>query len=131
MSHNADPVKGPVRAAGSGSAAPEDRARRVEAAVRVEWECAVQKRVGRRRAAWIATGCLTSAALIALALHAHVSRVDPQVAASPVSVQRPAHASDRISSRERGSYLRANDDDGPTDRGLPRRLLASYTVETR
>ena len=33
--------------------------------------------------------------------------------------------------RDSGSYFRASDEDRPPDRGVPRHVLASYSVETR
>ncbi len=51
MTHNPDPLEELLRSAGPRPTAPADRARRVEAAVRLEWQDAVQKRLGRRRAA--------------------------------------------------------------------------------
>jgi hypothetical protein len=128
MTHNPDPLEELLRVAGPRPAAPADRARRVEAAVRLEWQDAVQKRIGRRRAALIAVTCLTSAAVIALVLHTHVP---PQSVAAPVPVPRPIHASYDNAPRHHGSYFRANNDDRPADRGVQRHVLASYTTETR
>jgi hypothetical protein len=128
MTHNADPLEQLLRAAGPRATAPAERARRVEAAVRVEWEDAVKKRRGRRRAAWIAASCLTSAALIALALHAHAG---PPVPQTPVSLPGPAYAGHESTPRSHGSYFRANNEDRPPDRGVPRHVLASYSWETR
>jgi hypothetical protein len=130
MTHNPDPLEELLRAAGSRAAAPGDRARRIEAAVRVEWQNAAQRRLGRRRAAWIAASCLTGAALMALVLHTHGGQVAPQVAAAPLSAPRPTYAS-HAAPRGHGSYFRANDENRPPDRGLPRHVLASYTQETR
>jgi hypothetical protein len=127
MTHNADPLEQLLRAAGPRATAPADRARRVEAAVRLEWQDAVKKRHGRRRAAWIAASCLTSAALIALALHGHVGQSVPQ---TPVSLPGPSYAAQPVQ-REHGSYFRANNEDRPPDRGVPRHVLASYSWETR
>ena len=56
--------------------------------MRLEWQDAVQKRLGRRRAAWIAASCLTSAALIALVLHAHVRQAGRRDRAAPSPVGR-------------------------------------------
>lgn len=128
MTHNPDPLEDLLRSAGPRPAAPADRARRVEAAVRLEWQDAVQKRIGRRRAAVIAVTCLASAALIALVLHAHVP---PQAVAAPGPLQRPIHASYDTAPRYSGSSFRANNDDRPADRGVQRHVLASYTTETR
>jgi hypothetical protein len=128
MSHNPDPLEELLRSAGPRPAAPADRARRVETAVRLEWQDTVQKRIGRRRAALIAVTCLTSAALIALVLHAHVP---PQTVAAPVPVTRPIHTAYDDAPRRSGSYFRASDDDRPADRGVQRHVLASYTTETR
>jgi hypothetical protein len=106
------------------------RATRVEAAVRLEWQEVVQKRLGRRRAVWIAACCLTSAALIALVLHAHVNPPAPATAAArPYS--RPSYAIRSAEPQSHGSYFRANNEDRPPDRGVPRSLLVSYTAETR
>ena len=82
-----------------------DRARRIEVVVRLEWQDAVQKRLGRRRAAWIAASCVTSAAVIALMLHAHVGQVAPHATVSPLS-QRPAYAARVAAPRGHGSYFR-------------------------
>jgi hypothetical protein len=128
MTHNADPLEQLLRAAGPRATAPADRARRVETAVRLEWQDAVKKRHGRRRAAWIAASCLTSAALIALALHGHVGQPVPQ---APVSLPGPAYAAHESAPRSHGSYFRANNEDRPPDRGVPRHVLASYSWETR
>jgi hypothetical protein len=128
MAHNLDPLEELLQSAGPRPVAPADRARRVEAAVRLEWQDAVQKRIGRRRAAWIAVTCLTSAAVIALVLHAHVP---PQAVAAPEPLPRPIHASYDNAPRRSGSYFRANNDDRPADRGVQRHVLASYTTETR
>jgi hypothetical protein len=128
MTHNADPLEQLLRAAGPRATAPAERARRVEAAVRLEWQDAVKKRHDRRRAAWIAASCLTSAALIALALHAHVGQAVPQ---TPVSLPGPAYAAHEPAPRRHGSYFRANNEDRPPDRGVPRHVLASYSWETR
>jgi hypothetical protein len=128
MTHNADPLEELLRAAGPRATAPADRARRVEAEVRLEWQDAVKRRHGRRRAAWIAASCLTSAALIALVLHAHVGQAVPQ---APVSLPGPAYAAHEAAPRGHGSYFRANDEDRPPDRGLPRHVLVSYSWETR
>ena len=130
MSHNNDPLAGLLQVAGPREAVPAERARRVEAAVRVEWQDAVQKRVGRRRAAWIAASCLTSAALIALVLHAHVAQVGQEAATVPSPPRRPVAAAHVALPRD-GSYFRANNEDRPPDRGMPRHVLASYTWETR
>jgi hypothetical protein len=131
MTPKLDPVAELLRVAGPRATAPADRARRVEAVVRLEWQDVVQRRLGRRRAAWIAASCLTSAALIALLLHVHVGQVAPQAAAAPVSTARPAQAETRPSPRGNGSYFRANNEDRPPDRGVPRHVLASYSLETR
>ena len=120
MTRNPDSLEELLRAAGPRAAVPPDRARRVEAAVRLEWQDAVQKKVGRRRSAWIAASCLTSAALIALVLHAHVGQVEPQAAAAPPSTPGPT-----------GSYFRLSNEDRAPDLGLPRHVLASYTWEER
>ena len=96
--------------------------------MRLEWQDAVQKRVGRRRAAWIAASCLTSAALIALVLHAHVGQVEPQAARR--CRRRPSYAA-RSAPRDTGSYFRLSNEDRAPDLGLPRHVLASYTWEER
>jgi len=131
MTHNPDPLAQLLRSAGPRATAPADRARRVEAAVRVEWQAAVQKRIGRRRAAWVAASCLTSAALIALMLHAHVGQVAPPGTMAPVPVLRPAYTVRVTVPRDSGSYFRANNEDRPPDRGQPRHVLAHYTWDTR
>jgi hypothetical protein len=128
MTHKPDPVEELVRSAGPRPAAPTERARRVEAAVRLEWQNVVRKRTSRRRAAWIAATCLTSAAAIALVMHAHVPA---QTVVAPAAVSRPIHASYDSVPRNSGSYFRANNDDRPADRGMQRHVLASYTTETR
>jgi hypothetical protein len=110
--------------------APAERARRVEAAVRLEWHDVVEKRLGRRRAAWIAASCLTSAALIALVLHAHVGPVAPEAATAPSSHPRQPYAA-RTADSNHGAYFRVNNDDRPPDRGVPRHVLASYTWQTK
>jgi hypothetical protein len=128
MTHNPDPLAALLRAAGPREIAPAERARRVEAAVRLEWQDAVQKRLGRRRAAWIAASCLTSAALIALVLHAHVQQVAPETAAAPS--HRP-YAARTADVQTPGAYFRVNNEDRPPDRGVPRHVLATYSWETR
>jgi hypothetical protein len=96
MTHNTDPLADLLRAAGPRETAPAERARRVEAAVRLEWQDVVQTRLGRKRAAWIAASCLTSAALIALVLHAHAGQVPTQAAAQrPLALCQPARDADR------------------------------------
>jgi len=129
MTRNPDSLEELLRAAGPRAAVPLDRARRVEAAVRMEWQDAVQKRVGRRRAGWIAASCLTSAALIALVLHAHVGQVEPQATAAPRSVPVPSYTSHTPAPRDTGSYFRLSNEDRAPDLGLPRHVLASYTWE--
>jgi len=128
MMHNADPLEQLLRAAGPRATAPADRARRVEAVVRLEWQDAVKRRHGRRRAAWIAASCLTSAALLALVLHAHVGQAVPQ---APVSLPFPAYAAHEAAPRGHGSFFRANNEDRPPDRGVPRHVLVSYSWEAR
>src|SRR5262245_61439454 len=108
MTHNPDPLEELLRSAGLRPAAPADRAQRVEAAVRLEWQDVVQKRVGRRHAAWIAVTCLTSAALIALVLHAHVPA---QAVVAPSTASRPIHAAYTGAPRNTGSYFRATNED--------------------
>jgi hypothetical protein len=103
MTHNADPLAQLLRSAGPRATAPADRARRVETAVRIEWEDAVRKRLGRRRAAWIAVSCLTSAALIALVLHAHIGQVAPQGTVAPLSAPAPAYTAQSSAPRDNGS----------------------------
>ena len=130
MTHEADPVAELLRGAGARTAAPDERARRVEAAVRLEWQDVVQKRSGRRRAAWIAASCLTSAALIGLVLHAHVGEATPEQA-PPVQYRRPAYAAQVDSTGARGAYFRLNNEDRPADRGVPRHMLVTYSGQTR
>jgi hypothetical protein len=98
--------------------------------VRLEWQDAVQKRVGRRRAAWIAASCLTSAALIALVLHAHTGQASTGAAVTNAPYQRPL-VMRSASSAGHGSYFRANNEDRPPDRGVPRHVLVTYAVHTR
>jgi hypothetical protein len=131
MTHNADPVADLLRRAGPRETAPAERARRVEAAVRVEWQDVVQKRLGQRRAVWIAASCLTSAALIALVLHAHVGQVAPESTA--VSSPFPSHPSvvRTAQSQNQGSYFRVNNEDRPPDQGVPRHVLVTYSWPTR
>ena len=131
MSHNPDPLAQLLRSAGPRPAVPADRARRVEAAVRLEWQDVVQKRIGRRRAALIAVSCLTSAAIIALVLHAHVVHVPAEALAAPAIVPRAVQTTYAGAHGNSGSYFRANDDDRPGDRGVQRHVLASYTTESR
>jgi hypothetical protein len=131
MTPDSDSLEELLRASGPRAAVPLDRALRVEAALRLEWQDAVQKRVGRRRGAWIAASCLTSAALIALVLHAHVGQVEPQAAAVPLSTPGPSHTSRTPSPRDTGSYFRLSNEDRAPDLGLPRHVLASYTWEER
>jgi hypothetical protein len=131
MTPKSDSVAELLRVAGPRATAPADRARRVEAVVRLEWQDIVQRRRGRRRAAWIAASCLTSAALIALVLHVHVGQVAPQAAAAPASATRPAQAETDALPRGNGSYFRANNEDRPPDRGVPRHVLASYSWERK
>lgn len=129
MTHKPDPLAQLLRSAGPRATAPADRTRRVEMAVRSEWQDAVQKRLGRRRAAWIAVSCLTSVALIALVLHAHVGQVAPQSTVAPVSPL--AYSARSAAPRDNGAYFRANNEDRPPDRGLPRHVLVHYTRGTR
>ena len=132
MTHKSDSLEDLLRAAGPRATVPADRARRIEAAVRLEWQEAVQKHSGRRRAAWIAASCLTSAALIALVLHAHVGEVESQAAAAPVPIQRSSYTARAASPpRDTGSYFRLSNEDRAPDLGLPRHVLVSYTWEER
>ena len=133
MTHNPDPLEELLRSAGPA----RDRARRSRAAGRSG--CAARM-AGRRaeadRAAgaprWIAASCLTSAALIALVLHAHVGQVAPQADGRTVAGPRPlVRPMRRCATRDTGSYFRANNEDRPPDRGVPRHVLASYSWETR
>ena len=130
MTDNSDVVEAMLRAAGPRPPAPGDSARRIEVVIRLEWQDAVRKRLGRRRAAWIAASCVTSAAVIALMLHAHVGQVAQDATVSTLS-QRPVYASRVAAPRGDGSYFRVDKEDRPPDRGLPRRVLASYIQETR
>jgi len=130
MTHNTDPLADLLRAAGPRETAPAERARRVEAAVRLEWQDVVQTRLGRKRAAWIAASCLTSAALIALVLHAHAGQVPTQAAAIPSPYASPL-VMRTAASEGHGSYFRANNEDRPPDRGMPRHMLVTYAVHTR
>jgi hypothetical protein len=131
MTPKADPVAELLCAAGARTPAPDERARRVEAAVRLEWQDVVEKRSGRRRAAWIAVSCLTSAALIALGLHAHVGPASPVERAEPVSYARPRYVAHVEPPQRPGSYFRMNNEDRPPDRGVPRHMLASYSEPMR
>lgn len=131
MTHKPDSLEALLRAAGPRAAAPGERARRVEVAVRLEWRDAVEKRMGRRRAAWIAASCVTSAAVIALVLHAHTPPLEPQVAAAPLSTPMPSYASRIAAPRDNGSYFRLSNEDRQPDLGLPRHVLASYRWEER
>jgi hypothetical protein len=99
--------------------------------VRLEWQNVVQERRGRRRAAWIAASCLTSAALIALVLHAHVGQVAPDAAVTPPEYPRRAYVTRPVDTPAHGAYFRVNNEDRPPDRGVPRHLLASYSWESR
>lgn len=130
MTHNSDLLEELLRAAGPRTATPEERARRVEAAVRLEWQEAVQTRLGRRRAAWVAASCLTSAALIALVLHAHAGQIEPQNAAA-LTVPQPSYVSRVAAPHGTGSYFRLSNEDRAPDLGLPRHVLASYSLEER
>jgi len=116
MTEKADPVAGLPQSAGTRATASADRARRIEAAVRLEWQDVVQKRIGRRRAALIAASCLTCAALIALILHTHVRETAPEAAAVP---------------RRDGHYLRINDENRPLNRRAPHHMLLSYAGPSR
>jgi hypothetical protein len=131
MTHNADPVADLLRRAGPRETAPAERARRVEAAVRVEWQDVVQKRLGQRRAAWIAAGCLTSAALIALVLHAHVGQAAPESAAASSPYPAQPDVTRTARSQYEGSYFRVNNEDRPPDRGVPRHVLVTYSWPTK
>jgi hypothetical protein len=130
MALNSDPVGELLKAAGPREAVPDERARRVEAAVRLEWQDVVQKRIGRKRAAWIAASCLTSAALIALVLHAHVGQPAQEAATVPAAYPRQSYAA-RTTDSNHGAYFRVNNEDRPPDRGVPRHVLVSYTWQTR
>ncbi len=131
MTHESDSLEDLLRRARTRTAVPADRAQRVEAAVRLEWRDAVQSHTGRRRAAWIAASCLTSAALIALVLHAHVGQVESQAEAAPLPVPRTAYTSGAVRPRDTGSYFRSSNEDRSPDPGLPRHVLAGYTWEER
>jgi hypothetical protein len=131
MTHNADPVADLLRRAGPRETAPAERARRVEAAVRVEWQDVVQKRLGQRRAAWIAASCLTSAALIALVLHAHVGQAAPESAAASSTYPAQPYVTRTARSQSEGSYFRVNNEDRPPDRGVPRHVLVTYSWPTK
>jgi hypothetical protein len=131
MTRNPDPVAALLRAAGPRADAPAERARRVEAAVRLEWQDVVHKRRGRRRAAWIAASCLTSAALMAVVFHAHVGQGAPEEAVKRPAYSRPAYAQTAVDVPAHGASFRVNNEDRPPDRGVPRHLLASYSQESR
>jgi hypothetical protein len=118
-----------MRSVAERTAPASERVRRVEAAVRLEWQDAVQKRVGRRRATWIAASCLVSAALIALVLHAHVRPLAPH--STGLSSRAPRPAAGSASSHENAVYFRASNANRLTDRGLPRLVLARYTWDAR
>jgi hypothetical protein len=123
MSPSVDPLADLLKAAGPRASAPRERALRVELCVRLEWKDVVERRKGRRRAAWVAATCLTSAALIALVLHtnAHTPATPPSGV-----VMRRAMPARTAQPQERGPYFRATDEARPPDRGLPRHVLASY-----
>lgn len=127
MRPNVDPLGELLRAAGPRVAVPAERARRVEAAVRREWQDLVQQRTGRRRAAWIAASGVIGAALILLVLHTH-ARSPTNTATSAGTLAAPVPAA---VPHEHGAYFRATDENRPPDRGLPRHVLASYAAETR
>ena len=131
MSRNPDPVAALLRAAGPRADAPSERARRVEAAVRLEWQGVVQKRRGRRRAGWVAASCLTSAALMALMFHAHVGQPAPEDPVRRPASSRPAYVLRDGDAPAHGAYFRVNNEDRPPDRGVPRHVLASYSQESR
>lgn len=130
MTDNSDVVEALLRAASPRPSAPGERARRIEVVIRLEWQDAVQKGLGRRCATWIAVSCVTSAAVTALMLHAHVGQVAPHATVLPLS-ERPVYASRVAAPRGDGSYFRVDKEDRPPDRGLPRHVLASYIQETR
>jgi hypothetical protein len=128
MSPDVDRLADLLKAAGPRAGVPGERALRVELTVRLEWKNVVERRKGRRRAAWVAATCLTSAALIALVLHTHAhAPADPALDIA-VRQERPGSTA---RPQERGPYFRATDDARPADRGLPRHVLASYAWEER
>jgi len=131
MTPRPDPVASLISGAGPREAVPAECARRVEAAVRLEWQDVVQKRAGHRRAAWIAASCLASAALIALVLHAHVGVApDATVASSRTGPQYVTRVTRTLGSTS-GAYFRMDNEDRPPDRGVPRHVLASYSGPER
>jgi hypothetical protein len=131
MTRNSDSLEELLRAAGPRAAIPLERSRRVEASVRLEWQDAVQKRVGRRRAGWIAASCLASAAAIALVLHAHAGQGEPPATAAPRLTPVPSYTAHTPAPRDTGSYFRLSNEDRAPDLGLPRHVLASYTWEEK
>jgi hypothetical protein len=131
MTPNPDPVAALLRTAGPRADAPVERARRVEAAVRLEWQDVVRKRRSRRRAAWVAASCLTSAALMAVMFHAHVGQVAQDEAVGRPASSGPAYVAREVDATAHGAYFRVNNDDRPPDRGVPRHVLASYSQESR
>ena len=128
MSPDVDRLADLLKAAGPRANVPRERALRVELSVRLEWKDVVERRKGRRRAAWLAATCLTSAALIALVLHTHAH--GPAAPPSGIAIRRELPA--RIAQpQERSPFFRATDEARPPDRGLPRHVLASYAWRER
>jgi hypothetical protein len=130
-----DSVAELLRGAGPRADAPADRACRVRSAVRAEWQTMVRRRTGRRRAKWLVAGGLASAAIVIVIVQAlsrpadgELARAKPDPAAAMesqvVAVAEPRH-------QHEGARFRATDEDRTPDGGLPRRVLANYSWETR
>jgi hypothetical protein len=131
MTPRADAVADLRCEAGPRATAPADRAQRVEAAVRVEWQGAVQKRARRRRARWVAASCVTSAALIAFLLHAHHGQGAAEMSDAHIAYSHPSYVVRTDVPQNRGAYFRLSNDDRPPDRGVPRHRLVSYSGQVR
>jgi hypothetical protein len=126
-----DPLAELLRAAGPRVGVPAERARRVEHAVRAEWQDVVKRRSARRRATLAAIAGLASAVAIALGFQTHVHPGAERTAAGPPVLVQTHPVAETPRPRYDGSYYRASGEDRMPDRGLPRHVLASYAWETR
>jgi hypothetical protein len=130
-----DSVAELLRGAGPRAEAPADRACRVRSAVHAEWQTVVHQRTGRRRATWLVTGGLACAAIVIVIVQALSGPADGEIArAKPdpapameshvITVAEPGH-------QHEGARFRATDEERAPDGGLPRRVLANYSWESR
>jgi hypothetical protein len=144
-----------LRSAGPREDAPSERARRVELAVRAEWQAVVRHKHLRTRARWFAASGLATAAAVTLFVQATqwpaggylastaqagaastfvaVHDVAPPSAEFPAEDVVPGFSRARMASRPRrgASTSAPADSDRAPDGGLPRRILVNYTWESR